>query len=113
MAKTGFSCILVGGETVVLFGSLKGINDDEEGEVEEKGEEEDVEVLGVVELLGSLNGIRELLIVELTVGLLELVGLVGLVKVELVKVGVTVEEVITNGVLDTWKTKIILASFHF
>ena len=65
----------------MLFGSLKGIND---------GEEE-VEVLNVVlelvvELvLGSLKGIRELLLltVELTVGLLELL--------ELLKVGVTVE----------------------
>ena len=109
----------------MLFGSLKGIKDEEKveeevevEEEEEKGEEEeeeeDVEVLGVVELLGSLNGIRELLIVELTVVLLELFELVEeLVKVELVKVGVTVEEVITNGMLDTWKTKIILASFHF
>ena len=77
-------CILICGEVVVLFGSLKGIND---------GEEE-VEVLNVVlelvlelvlEGLGSLKGIRELLLltVELTVGLLELL--------ELLKVGVTVE----------------------
>jgi len=75
----------------VLFGNLKGINDGEEEE-----EEEGVEVLGV-ELLGSLNGIRELVLVtvELTVGLLELFELL-----ELVKVGVTVE-VITYGVLDT------------
>ena len=69
----------------MLFGSLKGINDGEE----------DVEVPNVVLLLvlelvvelvvGSLKGIRELLLltVELTVGLLELL--------ELVKVGVTVE----------------------
>ena len=100
--------ILDCGETVVLFGSLKGINDDEdveEEEVEEEVEEEDGE--GEEEVLGSLNGIRELLIVELTVGLLELIGLVELVKVELVKVGVTVEEVITYGLLDTWKMKII------
>ena len=65
----------------MLFGSLKGINDGEE----------DVEVPNVVlelvvEGLGSLKGIRELLLlltVELTVGLLELL--------ELLKVGVTVE----------------------
>ena len=65
----------------MLFGSLKGINDGEE----------DVEVPNVVlelvvVLFGSLNGIRELLLlltVELTVGLLELL--------ELLKVGVTVE----------------------
>ena len=66
----------------MLFGSLKGINDGEE----------DVEVPNVVlelvvVLFGSLKGIRELLLllltVELTVGLLELL--------ELVKVGVTVE----------------------
>ena len=66
----------------MLFGSLKGINDGEE----------DVEVPNVVlelvvVLFGSLKGIRELLLllltVELTVGLLELL--------ELVNVGVTVE----------------------
>ena len=91
MTKTLWPCILVCGEIVVLFGNLKGINDGEEEE-----EEEGVEVLGV-ELLGSLNGIRELVLVtvELTVGLLELFELL-----ELVKVGVTVE-VITYGVLDT------------
>ena len=69
----------------MLFGSLKGINDGEE-----KVEVLNVELLLVLELvvelvLGSLKGIRELLLltVELTVGLLELL--------ELLKVGVTVE----------------------
>ena len=83
----------------MLFGSLKGIND---GEEEEEGEEGPmVDVVGVelllvlelvLELFGSLNGMRELLLVTvvLTVGLLELF--------ELVTVGVTVE---VNGLLDT------------
>ena len=66
----------------MLFGSLKGINDGEENV-----EVPNVVLELVVELvLGSLKGIRELLLlltVELTVGLLELL--------ELLKVGVTVE----------------------
>ena len=65
----------------MLFGSLKGINDGEENV-----EVPNVVLELVVEGLGSLKGIRELLLlltVELTVGLLELL--------ELVKVGVTVE----------------------
>ena len=78
-------CILNCVEGVVLFGSLKGIND---GEEEEDPVVEVVELLLVLELelelvleLGSLNGMRELLVtVELTVELLELD-----------KVGVTVE----------------------
>jgi len=69
----------------VLFGSLKGINDGEDPMVEVIG----VELLLVLELFGSLNGMRELLLltVELTVELLELV-----------RVGVTVE-VFTYGEL--------------
>ena len=88
----------------MLFGSLKGINDGEEEEEEEEEEEGPmVDVVGVelllvlvlelvLELFGSLNGMRELLLVTvvLTVGLLELF--------ELVTVGVTVE---VNGLLDT------------
>jgi len=77
----------------VLFGSLKGINDGEEEEENPMVEVVGVELLLVLEV-GSLNGMRELLLVtvELTVGLLELF--------ELVTVGVTVE-VITYGLLDT------------
>ena len=74
----------------MLFGSLKGINDGEE----------DVEVPNVVlelvvVLFGSLKGIRELLLlltVELTVGLLELL--------ELLKVGVTVEDFLYGVMVD-------------
>ena len=100
MTKTGLPCILICGEGVVLFGNLKGIND---GEEEEEEEGPMVDVVGVelllvlvlelvLELFGSLNGMRELLLVTvvLTVGLLELF--------ELVTVGVTVE---VNGLLDT------------
>ena len=76
----------------MLFGSLKGINDGEDPMVEVIG----VELLLVLELvpLGSLNGMRELVLltVELTVGLLELL--------ELVTVGVKVE-VFTYEVLVT------------
>ena len=81
----------------MLFGSLKGINDGEE----EEEEGPMVDVVGVelllvlelvLELFGSLNGMRELLLVTvvLTVGLLKLF--------ELVTVGVTVDVV---GLLDT------------
>ena len=65
----------------MLFGSLKGINDGEDPMVEVIG----VELLLVLELFGSLNGMRELLL--LTVELLELV-----------RVGVTVD-VFTYGEL--------------
>ena len=68
----------------MLFGSLKGINDGEDPMVEVIG----VELLLVLELFGSLNGMRELLL--LTVELLELL--------ELVRVGVTVD-VFTYGEL--------------
>ena len=86
------ACILICGEVVVLFGSLKGIIDGEDDDEDPVVEVLGVELLLVLELvarLGSLNGIRELLllIVELTVELLELVT-----------DGVTVE-VFTYGVL--------------
>ena len=76
----------------MLFGNLKGINDGEEEEEEDPMVEVvGVELLLVLELvpLGSLNGMRELVLltVELTVELLELV-----------RVGVTVD-VFTYGEL--------------
>ena len=84
----------------MLFGSLKGIKD---GEEEEEEEGPMVDVVGVelllvlvLELFGSLNGMRELLLVTvvLTVGLLELF--------ELVTVGVTVDIVGLLGTDGKW-----------